>query len=215
MSIYRTFGKRLFDVLGSAALLVALSPVFVVAAALVRFLLGAPVLFRQTRPGLNGTPFAICKFRTMTDARDDRGELLPDSVRLTRFGMFLRASSLDELPELLNVLRGEMSLVGPRPLLMKYQPFYSPDERKRFEVRPGITGWAQINGRNAARWDDRLGLDVWYAEHVSFSLDLRILFRTLVQTLRREGVVVDPRSTMLDLDVERSRSVSSDRLPTC
>ena len=210
--MYRRFGKRCLDVVASAALLMLLAPIFVILALFVRIFLGSPVLFRQIRPGRHGSPFMMYKVRTMTNERDTAGELLPDAVRLTPFGRFLRATSLDELPELVNVLRGDMSLVGPRPLLTKYQPFYSARECKRFDILPGITGWAQVNGRNATAWNERLSLDAWYAENLSFTVDLRILWKTIVQAVRREGVVVDPRSTMLDLDVERRGHVGRDQL---
>jgi lipopolysaccharide/colanic/teichoic acid biosynthesis glycosyltransferase len=162
----------------------------------VRRKLGSPALFRQVRPGLHGRPFMMVKFRTMTDERGADGELLPDAQRLTAFGRFLRASSLDELPELWNVLRGEMSLVGPRPLLMEYLPLYSPEQARRHEVRPGITGWAQVNGRNAVSWDERFKLDVWYVDHRSLWLDLRILWLTVRKVLVREGISAQGEATM-------------------
>jgi lipopolysaccharide/colanic/teichoic acid biosynthesis glycosyltransferase len=176
--------------------LIVLSPLIAAVAAGVRWVLGSPVLFRQTRPGLGGAPFTIVKFRTMTDARDERGELLPDDERLGAFGRFLRSSTLDELPELWNVVRGEMSLVGPRPLLMEYLPRYSSDQARRHAVRPGMTGWAQVNGRNLATWDERLAQDVWYVDHWSLGLDLRILLRTPVLILRRAGVAHPGHATM-------------------
>ncbi|SEJ65733.1 Sugar transferase involved in LPS biosynthesis (colanic, teichoic acid) [Deinococcus reticulitermitis] len=180
--------KRLFDVVGAAALLVLLSPVLLLVALLVRRFLGRPVLFVQERPGLGGRPFLMYKFRTMRDAKDARGEPLPDSERLTSLGRVLRATSLDELPELYNVLRGDMSLVGPRPLLMEYLPLYSPEQARRHEVRPGVTGWAQVNGRNALSWEEKFKLDVWYVDHQSLALDLRILGLTLAKVLKREGI---------------------------
>lgn len=180
--------KRAFDCVLAAILMVVLAPVLAVVALLVRVKLGAPVLFRQTRPGLNGQPFDILKFRTMTDARGADGALLPDAERLTRFGRFLRASSLDELPELINILRGEMSFVGPRPLLMEYLPLYSPQQARRHEVRPGITGWAQINGRNAISWDEKFAFDVDYVNRRSMAFDLRILALTALKVLKREGI---------------------------
>lgn len=188
--------KRLFDVLVSLSLLLLLAPVLLVTALLVRRWLGAPVLFTQVRPGLYGQPFKMVKFRTMTDARDAAGNLLPDADRLTRFGRFLRSTSLDELPELFNVLKGEMSLVGPRPLLMEYLPLYSDTQRRRHEVRPGITGWAQVNGRNAVGWDERFRLDVWYVDHRSLWLDLRILWMTVRKVLVREGISAQGEATM-------------------
>jgi len=180
-----------------------LAPFLLVLALLVRLKLGAPVLFRQQRPGLHGKPFTLYKFRTMTDARDALGHFLPDAQRLTAFGRFLRSSSLDELPELLNVLTGDMSLVGPRPLLVEYLPYYTKRESRRFEVRPGITGWAQIQGRNNLPWNERLELDVWYVENKSVTLDLKILWKTLKKVMKREDVQVVPNTTMLDLDQER------------
>ena len=180
--------KRLFDVLVSLSLLLLLAPVLLVTALLVRRWLGAPVLFTQVRPGLYGQPFKMVKFRTMTDARDAAGNLLPDADRLTRFGRFLRSTSLDELPELFNVLKGEMSLVGPRPLLMEYLPLYTDEQRRRHEVRPGITGWAQVNGRNAISWNEKFEHDVWYVDNWSHALDLQILRRTVMSVIMREGI---------------------------
>jgi lipopolysaccharide/colanic/teichoic acid biosynthesis glycosyltransferase len=170
---------------------------------LVRSKLGSPVFFRQTRPGLYGRPFEMVKFRTMTDARGADGELLPDAERLTSLGRLLRSTSLDELPELWNVLKGDMSIVGPRPLLTQYLPYYTEYERVRFLVRPGITGWAQINGRNLARWDKRLSLDVWYVTNQSLVLDTKIIAGTLIKVFKRDGVAVDPSAVMLNLDDER------------
>lgn len=180
--------KRIFDIIASLGLLVSLAPLLLALSLLIRWWLGGPVLFRQVRPGLNGKPFQMIKFRTMTDARDGSGELLPDDIRLTRFGRFLRSTSLDELPELWNVLTGEMSLVGPRPLLMEYLPLYSAEQARRHEVRPGITGWAQVNGRNAISWQEKFRLDVWYVDHRSFWLDCRILAMTLRKVLIRDGI---------------------------
>ncbi len=168
--------------------LIILSPIILLLAILVRLFLGPPVLFRQKRPGFKGQPFDVCKFRTMNDARDTDGNLLLDSARLTRFGRFLRSLSLDELPELLNILRGDMSLVGPRPLLMEYLPLYSSEQMRRHDVYPGLTGWAQINGRNAITWPDKFKLDIWYVDHWSFRLDLKILFLSLWKVFTREGV---------------------------
>lgn len=185
---YRHGGKRLFDLMLTALALIILSPVLVVIAFLVRVRLGSPVLFRQQRPGLRGRPFILLKFRTMTDARDADGNLLPDEQRLTSFGRFLRRTSMDELPELLNVLKGDMSLVGPRPLLMQYLDRYTSEQMRRHEVKPGITGWAQINGRNALSWEDKFALDVWYIDHLSLWLDLRIILLTIWKVLRREGI---------------------------
>lgn len=194
--MYRHFGKRFFDLGVAVILLVIFSPVLSVAGLLVRTRLGSPVFFRQQRPGLHGKPFRIVKFRTMTDDRDDRGELLADEIRLTSFGRFLRSSSLDELPELINVIRGEMSFVGPRPLRMEYLERYSPEQERRHDVLPGITGWAQINGRNAISWDEKFRLDVRYVDNVSLWLDLKILFLTLWKVIRREGISADGEATM-------------------
>lgn len=188
--------KRFLDVTGAAAGLLLLSPVVLTVAWLVRTRLGSPVLFVQVRPGLHGKPFRMYKFRTMTDARGPDGQLLPDAERLTSFGQLLRATSLDELPELINVLKGEMSLVGPRPLLMEYLPLYSPDQARRHEVRPGITGWAQINGRNAISWDEKFALDVWYVNHQSVWLDIRIIALTVWRVISREGISAAGEATM-------------------
>ncbi len=188
--------KRLFDLLLSLGGLLLLSLPLLLLWVLVYRKLGSPVLFRQVRPGLHGRPFMMVKFRTMTDERGADGELLPDAQRLTAFGRFLRASSLDELPELWNVLRGEMSLVGPRPLLMEYLPLYSPEQARRHEVRPGITGWAQVNGRNALNWEERFKLDIWYVDHRSLWLDLRILWLTVRKVIVREGISAQGEVTM-------------------
>jgi len=187
--------KRLFDVIAAFTGLVLLSPVILIVAWQVRRKLGSPVLFRQTRPGLNGKPFEMIKFRTMKDALDAEGNPLPDSERLTAFGLFLRSSSLDELPELWNVLKGDMSLVGPRPLLMEYLPLYSPEQYRRHEVRPGITGWAQVNGRNALSWQDKFNFDVWYVDNSSLWIDLKILILTLKKVFLREGISSDGHVT--------------------
>jgi len=188
--------KRTFDFTVALSALIVISPVVLVLAVLVRLFLGAPVLFTQVRPGLHGKPFTVYKFRTMTDAKDAAGTLLPDDVRLTRFGLFLRRSSLDELPQLFNVLKGDVSLVGPRPLLMDYLPLYSPEQAKRHLVRPGITGWAQVNGRNAISWERKFELDVWYVEHQSFFLDMKILFLTVKKVLVKEGISAQGMETM-------------------
>ena len=188
--------KRLFDFLASAAALVALSPGLLALAILVRWKLGRPVIFRQLRPGRGGRLFEVLKFRTMTDARDGHGQLLPDAARLPPFGHWLRATSLDELPELWNVLRGEMSLVGPRPLLVDYLPLYSAEQARRHELRPGLTGWAQINGRNALTWDEKFRLDVWYVDHRTFWLDLKIIVLTVARVFRREGISAAGEATM-------------------
>lgn len=202
--------KRCFDVVAAALALAVLALPLLVLAGLVRCKLGSPVLFRQVRPGWGGLPFELVKFRTMTDARDAAGVLLPDTDRLTAFGRFLRATSLDELPELWNVLRGDMSLVGPRPLLMRYLPYYTPVEQKRHLVRPGLTGWAQIQGRNTLSWNERLALDVWYVENRSMMLDLRILLLTVSSVLKRDGVAANPaHAGIQDLDVERASGTGS------
>ncbi len=180
--------KRLLDCVAALFLLGALSPIIFLLVLLVAIILGRPVLFRQLRPGRGGKPFMMLKFRTMTDARDSHDNLLPDAQRLTRFGMWLRRSSLDELPELINVLKGDMSLVGPRPLLMKYLGLYSLEQARRHEVRPGITGWAQVNGRNNLSWEEKFKLDVWYVDNRTIWLDLRILLMTLRKVIRSEGV---------------------------
>ena len=180
--------KRLFDVLVAFVGLLVLSPLFLVLALLVRVNLGSPVLFRQQRPGRDGCPFTLCKFRTMVDDQDAAGNLLPDASRLTPFGNWLRASSMDELPGLLNVLTGEMSLVGPRPLLMEYLPLYSLEQARRHKVRPGLTGWAQVNGRNALSWEDKLKLDMWYVENHNLWLDLKILLLTVKKVYSRDGI---------------------------
>ena len=182
------FSKRVLDVTLALAALILFSPILILVGMAVWAILGSPVLFRQIRPGLAAEPFVMHKFRTMSEDRDEHGVLLPDAARLTRFGRFLRATSLDELPELWNVLVGDMSLVGPRPLLMEYLPLYSEEQRRRHETRPGITGWAQVNGRNDVSWERRLELDVWYVEHQTLWLDLRILWMTVVRVLRAEGV---------------------------
>lgn len=192
--------KRAFDIMGSLAGLIVISPVLALIGVLVRMKLGSPVLFAQRRPGLNGKVFTLWKFRTMTDARDAEGNLLSDSERLTKFGRFLRSTSMDELPELWNVFRGDMSLVGPRPLLVSYLSRYSAEQGRRHCVRPGLTGWAQINGRNAASWEDRLRLDTWYVDHRNLLLDFHILLRTVTIVLRREGVSAADSVTMSEFD---------------
>ena len=188
--------KRLFDTFLSSLSLLLLGIPLVFLAWTVRRSLGRPVFFRQLRPGLHGLPFQMIKFRTMTDACGPSGQLLPDSDRLTPFGRFLRSSSLDELPELWNVLKGDMSLVGPRPLLMEYLPLYSPEQARRHEVRPGITGWAQVNGRNALSWEEKFKLDVWYVDHHSLRLDIKILWLTVRKVLVREGISGEGEATM-------------------
>jgi len=188
--------KRVIDVTGASTALVLLSPLLLVVALLVRLRMGPPVLFRQQRPGRDGRPFEMTKFRTMTDRRGPDGALLPDADRLTGLGRLLRRTSIDELPELLNVVRGEMSLVGPRPLLMEYLPLYTAEQARRHEVRPGITGWTQVNGRNALTWDEKFALDVWYVDHRSPRLDLEILGKTVSQVFSGHGVSAPGHATM-------------------
>lgn len=188
--------KRVFDFSVALFLLVLLAPLFVVTAIMVKAVLGGPVLFCQTRPGWHGRPFRFYKLRTMQDSRDTQGQLLPDSERLSRFGSFLRACSLDELPQLLNVVKGDMSLVGPRPLLMEYLPLYTDEQARRHDVRPGITGWAQINGRNAISWENKFALDVWYVDHQSFWLDIRIILLTVMRVFQACGINQAGQATM-------------------
>ena len=191
----------------SIIMLIVLFPLFVVSFTLVRISVGSPTIFRQERPGFHAKPFYVYKFRTMTDERDENGELLPDDIRLTKTGKMIRKLSLDELPQLFNILKGDMSFVGPRPLLMKYLPYYTIDERKRHSVRPGITGLAQVKGRNRLSWDKRLALDVEYVEKQSLLLDIKIILLTIKKVFKNDGLVVDPRSVMLDLDEERENKV--------
>lgn len=188
--------KRIFDIVGAFFGLVLLSPVMVILSWQVSRKLGSPVLFRQLRPGLHGEPFEMIKYRTMRDALDAAGNPLPDSDRMTPFGSFLRSSSLDELPELWNVLKGDMSLVGPRPLLMEYVPLYTPEQYRRHEIRPGVTGWAQINGRNALSWEEKFKLDVWYVDNRTLWLDLKIIFLTVKKVVMRDGISADGEVTM-------------------
>lgn len=193
---YRRYAKRWFDVLIALLVLGVASPLLLLTAVLVRLRLGSPIFFTQQRPGHHGRPFTLYKFRTMTDARDAHGQLLPDADRLPRFGRLLRATSLDELPELWNVLKGEMSLVGPRPLLMEYLPRYTPEQMRRHEVRPGITGWAQIHGRNNLPWPQRFEHDVWYVDHASFKIDCQILWMTVWQVIHRTDINQNGQATM-------------------
>jgi lipopolysaccharide/colanic/teichoic acid biosynthesis glycosyltransferase len=188
--------KRLFDFTSASLGLLVLAPVIAVVAVLIRFKLGSPILFTQDRPGLNGKVFKMMKFRSMLDAKDKQGNLLPDEHRMTKFGAFLRSTSLDELPGLFNVLKGDMSLVGPRPLLVQYLPLYSAEQARRHNVRPGITGWAQVNGRNAISWDDKFKLDVWYVDNQSFWLDINILLLTVKKVFVREGISADGHVTI-------------------
>jgi sugar transferase EpsL len=183
------------DLVGATAGLIILSPILLVTGVVIRLSMGSPVLFRQQRPGYGGCPFTMIKFRTMQDERNAAGELLPDSTRLTALGRFLRSTSIDELPALWHVIRGDMSLVGPRPLLMEYLPRYSGEQMRRHDVRPGITGWAQVNGRNAVTWEKKFELDVWYVDHRSFLLDLRILALTVIHVLKRHGIAQPGRAT--------------------
>lgn len=200
--------KRIFDITASGAALVALSPVLAITAYKVKKNLGSPVLFKQTRPGLNGEPFEMLKFRSMTDATDSEGNLLPDSERLTDFGRFLRKSSLDELPELWNILKGDMSIVGPRPLLMRYIPHYTEAEQKRHNVRPGLTGLAQVSGRNMLNWDDRLALDTYYAENQSLLLDAKIILKTILVVLNKKDIAEVPGDIFPPLDIYRKQNAS-------
>lgn len=201
--MYDQLGKRILDLCVAVMAILLLAPIFLFIGLVIGVRLGRPVLFIQERPGRHEIPFRMIKFRTMTDERDREGRVLSDSRRLTSLGRFLRATSLDELPELVNVIRGEMSLVGPRPLLMRYTPYFTPAERVRFDVRPGITGLAQVRGRNDLPWDERFALDVEYVRGLSIRLDLEILALTLWHSLTRRGLRVDPGATRLDLDVER------------
>ncbi|MDY7587380.1 sugar transferase [Vibrio cholerae] len=203
--------KRVFDFLVSLTALIVLSPIIVFVARKIRSNLGSPVLFRQTRPGLNGKPFEMIKFRTMKDAVDANGNPLPDSERMTPFGDKLRNSSLDELPELWNVLNGDMSLVGPRPLLMQYLPLYSKEQARRHEVRPGLTGWAQINGRNAISWEEKFKLDVWYVDNRSFWLDLRILLLTVKKVFVKEGISADGHVTIAPFTGKDQQGTGNER----
>ncbi|MCD1161121.1 sugar transferase [Peribacillus frigoritolerans] len=193
---YRRFIKRAMDFLLSLIAIVILSPILLVVALLVRVKLGSPVLFKQKRPGLHGNIFMMFKFRTMTDERDENGELLPDNIRLTKFGRFLRSTSLDELPELFNIIKGDMSIVGPRPLLVQYLPLYNKHQKRRHEVRPGLSGLAQVNGRNAISWEDKFNLDVEYVNHVSFTGDWKIIFLTIKKVFVREGINSETAATM-------------------
>jgi lipopolysaccharide/colanic/teichoic acid biosynthesis glycosyltransferase len=204
-NFYPARGKRLFDLVLTVLALIVLLPLLAIVACLVRIRLGAPVLFRQTRPGWKEKPFTLFKFRTMTDRKGDDGNLLPDAQRLTRLGAFLRKTSIDELPELINVLRGDMGLVGPRPLFMGYLPYYTKREHLRHTVRPGITGLSQINGRNYLQWDERLEMDVKYVENISFQQDVKIIFRTFFQVLKAKDVAVLPGTVSIYLSEYREK----------
>jgi lipopolysaccharide/colanic/teichoic acid biosynthesis glycosyltransferase len=188
--------KRIFDICFSFGWLVFFAPLLAVVAVLVRIKLGSPIFFIQDRPGKNGKPFRMVKFRTMTDARDEKGELLSDEIRLTKFGKFLRSTTLDEFPEMWNVLLGDMSVVGPRPLLMRYLPRYNAFQARRMEVKPGVTGWAQVNGRNALSWDEKFAMDVWYVENQSLWVDLKIVVKTFFVVFRRRGINSEKAATM-------------------
>ena len=194
--IYARGGKRVLDVVFSLFAIVILSPLYLCTAIMVRKKLGSPVLFKQERPGKDGKIFQMYKFRSMTDERDEKGNLLPDEIRLTSFGKKLRSTSLDELPELFNILKGDMSFIGPRPLLVKYLPLYNERQSHRHDVRPGITGYAQVNGRNAISWEEKFEKDIWYVEHLSFLTDVKILFKTVAVVFRREGISSETAATM-------------------
>ena len=207
--MYNPYGKRIFDVVMSLFALFFLWPIMAITAVLVKKKLGSPIIFKQDRPGKNGDIFTLYKFRTMTDQKDNQGNLLSDAKRLPRFGQLLRSTSLDELPELINIIKGDMSLVGPRPLISRYMPYYTQKEAMRHNVRPGITGLAQINGRNILKWDDRLAMDVEYVNKVSFILDIKIIIKTVAKVIKRDDVVVREDNHMLDLDEERSKNETS------
>ncbi len=203
--VYKNCIKRVMDFVLSLCAIIALSPVLLTVVVLVRFKLGSPTIFKQKRPGLNENIFTIYKFRTMNNKRDENGELCPDEIRLTRFGRLLRSTSLDELPELFNILKGDMSIVGPRPLLIRYLPYYRANERRRSTVRPGITGLAQIRGRNALTWDDRFKTDIDYVNNLSFMLDVKIVIDTMLVVLKRKDILVGSEHVLKDLDVERKK----------
>ena len=188
--------KRILDIISSLLAIIILSPLLAVTAVLVKTKLGSPVLFKQERPGKDEKIFTLMKFRTMTDERDENGELLPDEVRLTKFGKFLRSTSIDELPELFNILKGDMSVIGPRPLLVEYIPRYNEHQHRRHEVRPGLSGWAQVNGRNTVSWDDKFDMDVHYVDNYSFAMDVKILFMTVLNVLKKEGISSETSATM-------------------
>ena len=188
--------KRILDIISSLLAIIILSPLLAVTAVLVKTKLGSPVLFKQERPGKDEKIFTLMKFRTMTDERDENGELLPDEVRLTKFGKFLRSTSIDELPELFNILKGDMSVIGPRPLLVEYIPRYNEHQHRRHEVRPGLSGWAQVNGRNSISWEEKFDLDVEYVDNYSFAMDVKILFMTVLNVLKKEGISSETSATM-------------------
>lgn len=203
--MYKKYIKRLLDIILSGMALIVLFPVLLIVAILVRTKLGSPVIFHQERPGKDEKIFTLCKFRTMTDGRDENGNLLPDEVRLTKFGKLLRSTSLDELPELWNIFKGDMSIVGPRPLLVRYLPFYTEEERKRHSVRPGLTGYAQVNGRNALNWEDRFAYDLEYVEKCSLALDIKIIFETVGKVFKRSGTLSGDAQVVEDFDKYRSK----------
>lgn len=207
-SIYCRYIKRLLDITCSILALILFSWLYLFVAVLVKVKLGSPVLFKQSRPGKNGIEFTMFKFRTMTDQGDDEGKLLPDEKRLTRFGRLLRASSLDELPEAINILKGDMSIIGPRPLLVEYLPYYTEKESHRHDVRPGLSGWAQVNGRNTVTWEDKLSHDIDYVEHVTFLFDCKILWMTIVKTIKRADVLMGNQLRVGRLDVERGKAIN-------
>lgn len=201
--MYKKFIKRILDFSLALLALIIISPIFLIVSILVFIFLGKPIIFKQERPGKNEKIFTLYKFRTMTDKKDKNGNLLPDEKRLTSFGKFLRATSLDELPELINIIKGDMSFIGPRPLLVKYLPYYTKEEHHRHDVRPGLTGWAQVNGRNLLNWDDRFKKDIEYVNNISFKMDIKVIFKTIGIVLKREGVTDNKTVTMTFLDEER------------
>lgn len=210
--MYKKYIKRLLDIVISLTALIILSPVMLIVAILVRIKLGSPVIFKQERPGKDEKIFKLYKFRSMSDKKDENGKLLPDAERLTKFGKILRATSLDELPELVNILKGEMSLIGPRPLAVCYLPYYNEEEKKRHSVRPGLTGLAQINGRNALNWEERFSYDIEYVENISFTNDLKILFKTVYKVFKRDGVVTRGTGKTIDFDeYRRKQNEESDK----
>lgn len=211
MKLYRNYIKRLLDIILSLIALIVLSPVLLITALLIRINLGSPVIFSQDRPGKDEKIFKLYKFRSMTDERDESGKLLPDSERLPKFGRILRSTSLDELPELWNILKGDMSIVGPRPLLTRYLPYYTSKERIRHKVRPGLTGLAQIKGRNNLEWDTRLSYDTEYAKNLSFILDVKIIFNTIHKVLKRDDVTIVDKGTLESLDIERKSHLENKR----
>lgn len=212
MGFYEKYVKRLIDIVCSAGALIVLSPILLITAILVRTKLGSPVIFTQDRPGLNGKIFKLYKFRTMTDQKDENGKLLPDHLRLTSFGRKLRSTSLDELPELINILKGDLSLVGPRPLLVSYLPYYTERENLRHSVRPGLSGLAQVSGRNFLGWDKRLAKDVEYVENISFWLDVKIIFMTIKQVFAHEDIAVDTRTVETNFAEERKMKMEADKV---